>query len=865
MRVLAKRLSSSGCTVFPTAVALAGIAPPVGETLDGISLVPALVNPAASSNLKPFALSQYPRCPKETTDPAFFWLNNMCEWVERSATFAMGYSLRTPTHRFTEWVRWDNTTLQPDWAQVIGRELYSHEGDNSTQFDAFENVNEADANPTLSATLSAQLRAAFRTRRDKTDDNEQDPVCDIETVQVSVAHDGGLTISLCGDSYTLASHFSYPRMEPGRWNGFGATRPSASWTVHAPQATNSSLPITIIGQYEQLYRVERRVSRPVTGSSRLLVSDLIINLSADHLGLAFENHISVGAADRPECAPRPWCTHYPALLSPCIHIAGLRQELGISHHNSYTATNIPFNPTAFIEGQTAASGGLGVVALDERFRLQLDLSHAANFSARLDNMGLGLESGKQHAYEWAIYPVPTRSFAANGTGGYWDFINRVRADYVRSPTLRGPGGWLDYYRAQWPAPVLRRWLQARGLKHLILDGPYSGGPWLGLDSNFEYKVMGRTGNGGNGTLAPFNYSHYLLQLKLSCERLRSIVADMQCAGPFETALSPDLAPGDVAVRWTDAISIQPDGQPAGYRWSTCTGPSDPSPTCQEFINTSARQYIYYPELNNSYHRYTQARFDDAFNIAELTSGYFDIFSYAYGTGGPGKGNHPDHDRWTYNQCDGYSVDLHPENYTIARCKTELSALTAPARAAVVQSILARSPNSVVVANDMGVADAIRELPIHHFLEGIGDYMYTLSHFSTPIALGFTPGYAAGAKTIGKAGTWWQTWSSDADLFEDLKDKLRSGCLYHAYYLPEQTRDGYYFSEANNVTGQAGLLNLMFPITVRQIFNGTIVGDERVITLHSGSHAFGSSGQEAASAGSSALCHCFDEFGTHFSL
>lgn len=156
----------------------------------------------------------------------------------------------------------------------------------------------------------------------KTDNEQEDQICDIiENVQVAVASDGGLKITLCGDSYTVTSHFSYPMMRDGRWSGFGTTSPCAfgthapvgprpTWVpnapVHALQETNSSFPITISGQYEQLYRVECRVSRPVTGTSRLLVNDQIINLSGDDLGLAFGNYISVRAADRPECVPRPY-------------------------------------------------------------------------------------------------------------------------------------------------------------------------------------------------------------------------------------------------------------------------------------------------------------------------------------------------------------------------------------------------------------------------------------------------------------------------------------------------------------------------------------------------------------------------------
>lgn len=66
----------------------------------------------------------------------------------------MGYSMRTPEYRYTEWLVWDcnlmspmsgcadPSTVTPKWSQQIGRELYSHIGDNSTTtFADFENEN----------------------------------------------------------------------------------------------------------------------------------------------------------------------------------------------------------------------------------------------------------------------------------------------------------------------------------------------------------------------------------------------------------------------------------------------------------------------------------------------------------------------------------------------------------------------------------------------------------------------------------------------------------------------------------------------------------------------------------------------------
>ena len=77
-----------------------------GETLDGVSLRPALVAPgdtATAGLLKPYALSQFPRCPADTSNASMFWKDNMCEWVERSEIFAMGFSIRT-TSRLSKYL-----------------------------------------------------------------------------------------------------------------------------------------------------------------------------------------------------------------------------------------------------------------------------------------------------------------------------------------------------------------------------------------------------------------------------------------------------------------------------------------------------------------------------------------------------------------------------------------------------------------------------------------------------------------------------------------------------------------------------------------------------------------------------------------
>ena len=97
--------------LYPTLVELADVSQPAG--LEGESLVPLLHDHEA--DFKAVALTQHPR-------PAYF------NRGEGSAPEAMGYSVRSRSHRYTEWRDWQT-------GQTLARELYDHAAD------PFESVN----------------------------------------------------------------------------------------------------------------------------------------------------------------------------------------------------------------------------------------------------------------------------------------------------------------------------------------------------------------------------------------------------------------------------------------------------------------------------------------------------------------------------------------------------------------------------------------------------------------------------------------------------------------------------------------------------------------------------------------------------
>ncbi len=138
--------------VFPTLAALAGAPIPASYGLDGSSFVPALTQAKTPTAAPPkhsgaYALSVYPRCPANVTDPSLFWRDNDCLLTERTLFAIMGLSLRVTDYRYTEWRWWNSTNLSPAWdLPPIGVELYDHTGDTGgpSAFDEFEFVSVAD-------------------------------------------------------------------------------------------------------------------------------------------------------------------------------------------------------------------------------------------------------------------------------------------------------------------------------------------------------------------------------------------------------------------------------------------------------------------------------------------------------------------------------------------------------------------------------------------------------------------------------------------------------------------------------------------------------------------------------------------------
>ena len=79
----------------------------VPEDVQGSSLVPVLRD--THSQVRNFSLTQYPRCPRDWSK---MWDAN-CKRLSAKDIPVMGYSLRVPGWRFTEWYRWERDPRAP--------------------------------------------------------------------------------------------------------------------------------------------------------------------------------------------------------------------------------------------------------------------------------------------------------------------------------------------------------------------------------------------------------------------------------------------------------------------------------------------------------------------------------------------------------------------------------------------------------------------------------------------------------------------------------------------------------------------------------------------------------------------------------
>ncbi|HOV33785.1 MAG TPA: hypothetical protein PLX23_10545 [Candidatus Hydrogenedens sp.] len=449
------------------------------------------------------------------------------------------------------------------------------------------------------------------------------------------------------------------------------------------------------------------------------------------------------------------------------------------------------NPTFFI---TSDSTGLGFVAEDNLLRAQGELVKRNNV-IQYSTRHFGLDQNKDYTFEFSLYPSLSTE--------YFSFINKVRNDWNVNHTILGPFAFSEEV------------IPERQIKI------YAVGPW------FDYYTI------NPATGKTYTWEEYENNVKPIIEKIKSQQADAILLGKVETNLyslnkkdieGGEILPGGSADRsgkygltlnseqsevlkksipeWLDSILQTEEGNVIVDNYYLSTPDS---------INL----LLYLKEGNYRFKHFIK-QIDFLMDKVGFGGVYIDQFTLTWG-----KLGRPD--RQTYEQWDGFTVDIDETTGKITRKYTDCGFIGATARGEVLKHITYKG--GIAVVNTFPTAKEEQNLPnVFRFAEFESDPVNPLTfmdkkppntiqcakgHLSTPIILGIRP------VRFGEEG---KTKCAEI-IIKSVITALRNGSLYYYYesVIPKETN------------GKYGPVNHMFPFTPVEINEGYLIGKERVIT------------------------------------
>ncbi len=219
-----------------------------------------------------------------------------------------------------------------------------------------------------------------------------------------------------------------------------------------------------------------------------------------------------------------------------------------------------------------------------------------------------------------------------------------------------------------------------------------------------------------------------------------------------------------------------------------------------------RWYIYYPTPGNSFHDALMRSVDVMVDEIGCNGAFMDGFMFGYGS------------QYTYDRWDGHTVEIDPETKTVKRKKGSVLLMSQPSMAEFTRRMDAKG--AVVIANNAVMTRTMAALPLIVDQEIRSGPDVHLSRTSASL------GNPAAIR-------------NEADVYKDVLDKLSWGNLY------------FYYGEGTLT--YPSLPSRMYPITVEELYAGTIKGRERIITMNPGVHGW-------PGDGALHLCYRFNSLG-----
>ncbi|HJN14138.1 MAG TPA: LamG-like jellyroll fold domain-containing protein, partial [Armatimonadota bacterium] len=438
------------------------------------------------------------------------------------------------------------------------------------------------------------------------------PVATPPPYSAALTAGGGLEVTVEGRRFVVESTYSYPN---GGFNRLAADGVDESgepgWRVTAPQDDAPASSAQAVGEF---YTVERLVERQPT---RIIVRDTIRNTSPEVLGVMLSNHIRLDGLDGADVTQMT-------------------------------------NPTIFV---AQGEAGLGLIALDDLYQLQLTTTQADGLAAIRDDH-FGLDTGASYTVEWAIYP--TAAPVPGGRADYYDFINQVRRDEGLDGRVEGTWGGMGFGRIP-----DREYVDLRRLRYLS-----TGTPWYPADDP-EVSIEGIE----------------FMQYPRECARTKAFFGEVKRAYP-EAKVMIHVAHGLYCCNrpeqvFSDSRALDADGNQMDYG-----GGSEAYYTrywSKERFADGWRWWIYYPTPENSFGKAMIEAMGYMMDEMGATALWADGYISGYVRG-----------LYSYDRWDGHSVTIDPETKLVTRRKNLVPYASLPVLRDVIRLIADRG--GVLITN-----------------------------------------------------------------------------------------------------------------------------------------------------------------------
>lgn len=464
-----------------------------------------------------------------------------------------------------------------------------------------------------------------------------------------------------------------------------------------------------------------------------------------------------------------------------------RFRLGGSADNAVLAGTAA-NPTLFVQSPTRAGEGAGITAESDWLRLLMGLRCRAGVGEIYSDT-LALAPKAEVDFDMTITSV-------TDGGGYWSFINSVRRRWgVNGIELRHPifWGYAHAADAKSDEEQIAKSLGHLGAIYLVI------GPWQRLEPDARVVTAGRYPKlPPEAPRAPracpdldagafLTFAHrepYWEQLRKEVALIHRVAPQVKVMQRLHPAMESVYRP--MQDRWPIAAEAirRPDGtvfEDAGYS--------------RAWLGDMAAKdwgVLYYvPRPGSTYLEMILDGVRRALDECGLDGLYCDEFSWAYNTRG--------YSRYDYSRWDGYSADLDDAG-KVARLKCDNAYVTESCQLRMVDEVLRRG--KFFLNNGGNALRSLNSLPHARFIEGgNGPAMMPQGHLSpTPLVLG----------NMGDEAT-------RQGVFNSVKACLAQGCLYSP--------------TAVNLLleGSDNFVCKLYPLTVRELGPGWILGQERLIT------------------------------------